>query len=138
MKKYLRIILVLTFILTLTACGSSTKKIVLPESKNIKKIEIVYSQNQKSIKIDKEDELSKLISDLNDNSKGTNEESVNDQPTNVEEYITIKFHHKISEDNPSIVYLYDKKGNYYLEQPYSGIWKLKDEVYDEINEKINK
>ena len=75
---------------------------------------------------------------MNDNSKGTNEESVNDQPTNVEEYITIKFHHKISEDNPSIVYLYDKKGNYYLEQPYSGIWKLKDEVYDEINEKINK
>ena len=138
MKKYLRIILVLTFILTLTACGSSTKKIVLPESKNIKKIEIVYSQNQKSIKIDKEDELSKLISDLNDNSYLFDNPNILYLDYLLIFYITIKFHHKISEDNPSIVYLYDKKGNYYLEQPYSGIWKLKDEVYDEINEKINK
>lgn len=133
--KNIRIGLALMCILALTACGNK-KEIVLPEAKNIKEIEIMDNASQTSKKILDEKEISKLINDIKDNSKDTNAESVNDQPTNIENYIIIKFFHKGAEKNPSVAYLYQKKGNSYIEQPYMGIWDLKTEIFNNISELI--
>ncbi|WP_235043769.1 DUF5301 domain-containing protein [Peptoniphilus mikwangii] len=68
MKKYIRIVLVLSCISALTACGNK-KEIVLPETKNITEIEIMDNVSETANKIIDEKEISKLISDIKDNQK---------------------------------------------------------------------
>lgn len=65
-----------------------------------------------------------MIADLQNNTKPTRQESVNDHPTNIDRYILIRFHSTNSELSPSVAYLYRKMDTCYLEQPYSGIWEL--------------
>ena len=132
MKKYLGIALVLITILSLTACGSN-KKINLPKSEEIKEIEIMKNNSEDSLKIDNQDEISSIISEIKDNTNDTGRESVNDQPTNINDYLIFKFHHKNAEDSSSIAYLYKDKNISYIEQPYSGIWKLREEIFDKIS-----
>ncbi|EFA89797.1 DUF5301 domain-containing protein [Peptoniphilus lacrimalis] len=132
MKKYLGIALVLITILSLTACGSN-KKINLPKSEEIKEIEIMKNNSEDSLKIDNQDEISSIISEIKDNTNDTGKESVNDQPTNINDYLIFKFHHKNAEDSSSIAYLYKDKNISYIEQPYSGIWKLREEIFDKIS-----
>ena len=140
MKKYLGIALVLITILSLTACGSngSNKKILLPKAEEVKEIEIMENTSEKSLKIENKDEISGIIAEIKENTKDTGKESVNDQPTNINDYLTVKFHHKNAEDSPSVAYLYKDKNSSYVEQPYSGIWKLKEETFDEISGKLIK
>ncbi|WP_322622615.1 DUF5301 domain-containing protein [Aedoeadaptatus coxii] len=140
MKKYIGIAFVLITILSLTACGSngSNKKIVLPKAEEIKEIEVMKNTPGKSLKIENQDEISGIIAEIKENTKDTGKESVNDQPTNINDYLTVKFHHKNAEDSPSVAYLYKDKNSSYVEQPYSGIWKLKEETFDEISGKLIK
>lgn len=131
MKKYIGITLALIFMLSLIGCVSE-KEIVLPEAEEIIGIEIMENILESSVKITEQDEISKIINEIKKNTKNTGKESVSDQPVNIDEYFIIKFHHKNVEDNPSIAYLYREKDNAYVEQPYSGIWKLKDESFDSL------
>ena len=133
MKKYLGIALVLITILSLTACGNSNKKINLPKAEEIKEIEIMKNNSEDSLKIYNQDEISSIISEIKDNTNDTGKESVNDQPTNINDYLILKFHHKNAEGSPSVAYLYKNKNSSYVEQPYSGIWKLKEETFNRIS-----
>lgn len=94
--------------------------------------------SESSVKIENQDRISKLISEIKENSNDTGKESINDQPTKTDEYIIIKFNHKNAEDSPSIAYLYKDKNISYLEQPYSGIWKLSEEIFNSINSNLTK
>lgn len=140
MKKYIGMALVLIAILTLTTCGSngSNKKIVLPKAEEIKEIEIMKNTSEERLKIENQDEIDDIIEEIKENTNDTDKESVNDQPTNIDDYLIIKFHHKNAEENPSVVYLYKDKNDSYVEQPYSGIWKLREETFDEISGKLIK
>ena len=135
MKKYIGITLALICILSLAACVSN-KKIVLPEPENITEVEITEPSSSAVKKISDKEEISKLISEIKENTSAVAMESVNDQPTNVDSYITIKFYHKDAEGNPDVAYLYKEKGSSYVEQPYSGIWKLTDEVFDSVSNNL--
>lgn len=136
MKKHITIILALICIFLLTSCGSNNK-ISLPKPKNIVEIEIVQNNSDKSKKIIERDEISKIIGEIKENTKNTGQESITDQPANIDNYIVVKIHHKNAEGNPSVAYLYKDKGISYIEQPYSGIWKLKEEIFDNISSKLN-
>ena len=137
MKKYLGIALVLITILSLTACGSN-KKINLPKAEEIKEIEIMKNTSEERLKIENKEEISGIIADIEENTNDTGRESVNDQPTNIDDYLIIKFHHENTEDSPSVAYLYKDKNSSYIEQPYSGIWKLREEIFDKISGKLIK
>ncbi len=130
-KKYIGIILALIFLLSLTGCVSK-KEIALPEVKEIIKIEIMENISESGVKITEQDEISNIINEIKENTKNTGKESVSDQPVNIDDYFIIKFHHKNAEGNPSIAYLYKDKNIAYVEQPYSGIWKLKGESFDTL------
>ena len=132
MKKHLGIALVLITILSLTACEDK-KKINLPKAEEIKEIEIMKNTSEDRLKIENQDEIAGIIAEIEENTKDTGRESVNDQPTNIDDYLVIKFHHKNAEDSPSVAYLYKDKNNSYVEQPYQGIWKLREEVFDKIS-----
>ncbi|MBS4882907.1 MAG: DUF5301 domain-containing protein [Peptoniphilus harei] len=140
MKKYIGIAFVLITILSLTACGSnsSNKKINLPKAEEIKEIEIMKTTSEESLKIENQDEISGIIEEIKENTNDTGKESVNDQPTNIKDYIIVKFHHKNAEESPSLVYLYKDKNSRYVEQPYSGIWKLREETFDRISSHLIK
>lgn len=137
MKKYIGIALILITILSLTACVSN-KKIVLPKAEEIKEIEIMKNTSEDSLKIENQDEISSIIEEIKENINNTGKESINDQPTNINDYMILKFHHKNAEGSPSIAYLYKDKNSSYVEQPYSGIWKLKDETFDRISSNLIK
>ena len=140
MKKHLGIALVLITILSLTACGSngSNKKIVLPKAEEVKEIEIMKNTLKDHLKIENQDEIFGLIADIEENTKDTGKESVNDQPTNIKDYIIVKFHHKNAEESPRVVYVYKDKNSRYVEQPYVGIWKLREETFDRISSNLIK
>lgn len=78
------------------------------------------------------------VEDIEENTNDTGKESVNGQPTNINDYIIVKFHHKNEEGSLSIAYLYKDKNNSYVEQTYSGIWKLKEETFDRISSNLMK
>lgn len=114
-------------------------KIILLELKNIAEIEIVKNTSKSGKKITEQDKIFKMISEINKNTKNIGKESISDQPVNINDYIIVKFHHKNSEGNPSIAYLYNYKGGVsYIEQPYSGIWKLKEELFENISSELTK
>lgn len=142
MKKYIGIAFVLITILSLTACGSnksaSNKKINLPKAEEIKEIEIIKNTSEDSLKIENQDEISCIIEGIKENTNDTGRESVNDQPTNIKDYIIVKFHHKNAEGSPSLTYIYKDKNSSYVEQPYAGIWKLREETFDRITSNLIK
>ena len=74
-----------------------------------------------------------MIEEIQKQSKSTSLESVNDQPTNIKDYIIIKFTHQ-NGANDSVVYLYTKKKTQYIEQPYAGIWELNSDIANRIEE----
>nr|WP_276862391.1 DUF5301 domain-containing protein [Anaerococcus tetradius] len=79
-----------------------------------------------------------MIADVKKNTDDTSRESVNDQPTNINDYLIVKLHHKNVEGGPSIAFLYKDRNISYIEQLYSGIWKLSEETFDKISANLIK
>ena len=135
MKKYMGIALAFIFVFALTACGAK-KEISLPEAKEITEIEIMENPSGNTVKITEQDEIAKIVNDIKDNTKDTGGKSYNDQPTNIKNFLAVTFLYNNPEGNPEIVYLYENRNKTYAEQPYSGIWKIKEEVFKEISGKL--
>ncbi len=132
MKKIFIIIVCSISFFVLSACDNN-KKIILPESERISVISLQKSISGEIKTISKREEISELIKEIHKQSKSTTLESVNDQPTNVKDYIIIKFTHQ-NEGNDSIAYLYTMKEKQYIEQPYAGIWEVNPDIAYRIEE----
>ena len=132
MKKIITIIVCSISFLVLSACVSK-KKLILPEPETISVISLQEKISEDVKTITKREEISKLIEEIQKQSKSTTFESLNDQPTNVKDYIIIKFTHQ-NEENDSVVYLYTIKEKQYIEQPYVGIWEVSPNIADRIEE----
>ena len=132
MKKIITVIVCSISFLVLSACVSN-KKLILPESERISVISLQKKLSEDIKTINKREEISELIKEIQKQSKSTSLESVNDQPTNVKDYIIIKFYHQ-NEENDSVAYLYTKKEKQYIEQPYVGIWQVSPDIANRIEE----
>ena len=132
MKKMITMIVCSISFLVLSACGSK-KKLILPESEKISVISLQKKLSENVKTITKREEISKLIEEIQKQSKSTSLESVNDQPINVKDYIIIKFYHQ-NKENDSVVYLYTMKEKQYIEQSYVGIWEVSSDIADRIEE----
>lgn len=132
MKKIITVIVCSISFLVLSACVSK-KKLILPEPESISIISIQNKLSDNVKTITKREDISKLIKEIQKQSKSTSLESVNDQPTNVKDYIIIKFYHQ-NEEKDSVVYLYTKKKRQYIEQPYAGIWEVNPDIANRIKE----
>ena len=126
------IIVCLISFLVLSACVSK-KKLILPEPETISVISIQKKLSENVKTITKREEILKLIEEIQKQSKSTTFESFNDQPTNVKDYIIIKFTHQ-NEENDSVAYLYTMKEKQYIEQPYVGIWEISPDIANRIEE----
>lgn len=132
MKKIITIIVCSISFLVLFACDNN-KKIILPESEGISVISLQKSISGEIKTISKREEISELIKEIHKQSKSTTLKSVNDQPTNVKDYIIIKFTHQ-NEENDSVAYLYTMKEKQYIEQPYAGIWEVNPDIANRIED----
>ena len=132
MKKIITIIVCSISFLILSACVSK-KKLILPEPERISVISLQKSISGEIKTISKREEISALIKEIQKQSKSTTFESLNDQPTNVKDYIIIKFTHQ-NEEKDSVAYLYTIKEKQYIEQPYVGIWEVSPDIANRIEE----
>ena len=132
MKKIITIIVCSISFLVLSACVSN-KKLILPEPETVSVISLKKKISEDVKTINKREEISKLIEEIQKQSKSTTFESFNDQPTNDKDYIIIKFTHQ-NEENDSVVYLYTSKEKQYIEQPYVGIWEVSPNIANSIEE----
>ena len=130
-KAYHIVVCSISF-LVLSACFSK-KKLILPEPETISVISLQKKLSEDVKTINKREEISKLIEEIQKQSKSTIFESFNDQPTNDKDYIIIKFTHQ-NEENDSVVYLYTMKEKQYIEQPYVGIWQVSPDIANRIEE----
>ena len=135
MKKYIGIALAFIFIFALTACGAK-KEISLPEAKEITEMEITENPSGNTVKITDQDEIAKIVKDIKENTKDTGGKSYYDQPVNIKNFLAVSFYYNNTEGNWGVVYLYENRNKTYAEQPYSGIWKIKKEVFKEISGKL--
>ena len=135
MKKYMGIALAFIFIFVLTACGAK-KEISLPEAKDITEMEITENPSGNTVKITDQDEIAKIVKDIKENTKDTGGESYHESPANIKNFLAVSFYYNNTEGNPEVVYLYENRNKTYAEQPYSGIWKIKEEVFKEFNGKL--
>lgn len=132
MKHLITIIVCSISFLVLSACVSK-KKLILPEPEMVSVISLKKKISEDVKTINKREEISKLIEEIQKQSKSTSLESVNDQPTNVKDYIIIKFYHQ-NEEKDSVVYLYTMKEKQYIEQPYVRIWEVSPDIANRIEE----
>ena len=93
MKKLITMIVCSISFLVLSACVSK-KKLILPEPETISVISLQKKTSEDIKTINKREEISKLIDEIQKQSTSTTLESLNDQPTNVKYYIIIKFSHQ--------------------------------------------
>ena len=135
MKKYMGITLAFIFIFVLTACGAK-KEISLPEAKDITEMEITENPSGNTVKITEQDEIAKIVKDIKENTKDTGGESYHESPANIKNFLAVSFYYNNTEGNWGVVYLYENRNKTYAEQPYSGIWKIKEEVFKEFNGKL--
>ena len=135
MKKYMGIALAFIFVFALTACGAK-KEISLPEAKEITEIEITENTSGNTVKITEQGEIAKIVNDIKENTKDTGGKSYNEHPANIKKFLAVSFYYNNAERNWEVVYLYENRNKSYAEQPYSGIWKIKKEVFKEISGKL--
>ena len=132
MKKLITIIVCSISFLVLSACVSK-KKLILPEPETVSVISLKKKISEDVKTINKREEISKLIEEIQKQSKSTTLESLNDQPTNDKDYIIIKFTHQ-NEEKDNVAYLYTIKEKQYIEQPYVGIWEVSPDIANRIEE----
>ena len=140
MKKETKItiIILLIFLFTITfiliILNKRTYELNLPKQEKLKSITIETQANQKEI-IDTQ-EIRDIIYILNNSGKGRNtrQESINDFPVNTEKIIAVKFN--FEEEGTSIIFVYIRNDNYYIEQPYNGIYKISGDEYNSIEKYI--
>lgn len=141
MKKEIEIILIVLFICVGAVLGiacynkinASSYALNLPSADSINNI--ILKQNDKTIDLSDEEIIKDIINVLGGVKRTTNQESIQDSPTNVDNEIQVDFKFKNNEttkDGVSIIFVYGKKGKYYIEQPYNGIYRISADEYNSV------
>lgn len=67
--------------------------------------------------------------------RNTKEESISDAPVNAERLLRVDFH--FAEEGTSTLFVFKRGGQYYIEQPYNGIYKISGDEYNAIEKYID-
>lgn len=95
---------------------------------------INLEQNGKRVVVTEKDKIKDVIYIIGDVKRVTTNESVHDNPININNEIKIDFEYE--EGKTSIVFVYKKKDKYFIEQPYNGIYRISSDEYNSIEKYI--
>lgn len=138
MKKSRNVFLILIFILLLIGIiggivysfkNRRTYLLQLPQFETLESISLTQEGKETAIVKDIED-MQKIIDILTGTKRITKNASVQDLPVNVLNEIKVDFNSLENED--VTLFLYSKKGKYFIEQPYNGIYKVSNDEYNAI------
>lgn len=135
MKRRVFIIIVCAAILSLMLAGCASardKKVDLPEAASIESIQLKFCDDSCTVTdiVDIKDDNKNVITELIESSCGNWSESVNDNPQEVP-YVVVNIRTENPEEDRT-VFIYEKSKHYYVEQPYAGVWKSTEELYDTV------
>ena len=108
----------------LIGCEDEKKANIIQDTSDIQEISATL-YNEKEIKVTNIEKIKDLVVIIN-SATLTKKQSTQDIP-NVDKYGKIKLMTK--EDNETLYY-YEKKGKYYIEEPYIGIYQCKQNLND--------
>lgn len=142
MKKEIKIALVmLGIILLLGIIGgiffySNQKNYELNLPQQEKLSSIIIKSNTNSTEVIDSEEINDIIYALSESGNGrtTKEESIQDYPVNSDNILQVDF--ILKESGASRLFVYMKNDNYYLEQPYNGIYRISGDEYNSIEKFI--
>ena len=100
----------------------------LPQQEKLSSIVIKSNTNSEEIK-----DIIYVLSESG-NGRTTKEESIQDYPVNSDNIVQVNF--VFNESGESTLFVYMKNGNYYLEQPYNGIYRINGDAYNSIEKFI--
>ena len=127
MKKFISLFLCLICVMTLVACGKKAAPIMLPQTDEITSIDITVGES--TVSHSDKTWISEIIADIS-SSEPTKKESVQDVPQ-AESYIKIDFQF---ETGTSTIFAYEDSGKYYIEQPYQGIYRIDNQLFERLQE----
>ena len=104
----------------------------IPSEGNVYNIGL--EQNGKKAQVNEQDKINDIINIISKVKGTTTNESMQDSPINVENEIKIDFEY--DKDKTSTVFVYKKKGKYFIEQPYNGIYRISLDDYSSIEKYI--
>ncbi|MBQ6439450.1 MAG: DUF5301 domain-containing protein [Mogibacterium sp.] len=135
MKRYILMMIVCIAVLALVfgGCSSSRdKQINLPVGDSVQSIQLQFCDDSCTVSriLDITDDNKKVITELIESSCGNWSESVNDNPQEVP-YVVVNIRTENPEEDRT-VFIYEKSKHYYVEQPYAGVWKSTEELYDTV------
>ena len=106
----------------------------LPQQEKLSSI--VIKSNTNSAEVTDNEEIKDIIYVLSESGNGrtTKEESIQDYPVNSDNIVQVNF--VFNESGESTLFVYVKNGNYYLEQPYNGIYRINGDAYNSIEKFI--
>ena len=123
MKKVLVLFISLVCVLfCFTGCGKKADPMVLPEAKEISSIRIELIDGTELV-FEDVGSIQKILAAISDG-EATSMASVQDAPVE-KKYGTVNLE-KI--DGTTTVFYYEKRGKYYIEQPYQGIYEMEDNL----------
>lgn len=131
-KKIFPIMAIITIFIVGIAMGFSgcfkTYELNLPKFENLSSISI--ERNAGKTVIDGSEEMEDFLNILTGDGRTTRSASVQDAPVNADEVIKVEFN--FSETGASTIFVYQKSGKYYIEQPYNGIYQISADDYNGI------
>ena len=135
MKRYILMMIVCIAVpaLVFGGCSSSRdKQIDLPVEDSVQSIQLQFCDDSCTVSriLDITDDNKKVITELIESSCGNWSESVNDNPQEVP-YVVVNIRTENPEEDRT-VFIYEKSKHYYVEQPYAGVWKSTEELYDTV------
>lgn len=93
---------------------------------------IVLAQGEQSSTVSSRDRMNTLLNILTGPGRTTKGESIQDSPVNAENIFQIDFH--FIGQGASTLFVYERKGKFYIEQPYNGIYTISAGEFDSIGE----
>lgn len=139
MKRKILITVIVALVLVFGGGFYFAKKITTPQ--NLYTLNISKADGLQSISLSKE-KLQKEITDIQeiediiyvlDGGRATKKESTNDYPIDIEQPIKVELKSSIKKDSISVIYIYEDNAQYYLEQPYNGIYQISGDEYNSIS-----
>lgn len=102
-----------------------TYELHLPQSENLELVSL--KQNGEETVIHDSGKIEEILDTIGGTQRTTKEESIQDTPVNANGEIRVDFH--FTEGGTSTLFIYEKNGKYFIEQPYNGIYPMGEEEY---------
>lgn len=123
------ILIVLVSIVVILFMNRKEYKLEFPkESENYTNISIDINNDIRTVETS--ENIQKLLDIIIKEEKVTKKESIQDIPTDMEDEIRIDF--TFDKGKTSTIFIYKKNKDYFLEQPYNGIYEISKEEYSSV------